>query len=257
MATLRIDDVTVHYDGQQKPAIVGTSLSVSRGEFVVLTGRSGCGKTTLLSVAAGLVEPAEGRVSVDGDNVTGPGADRALVFQDDALFPWLSVAENVAFSQRLRGVPSSERRRLAIDLLRKVHLEDVADKNIWELSGGMRQRVGLARALAAEPQFLLMDEPLGALDALTRERMQTLLIEVWRASNAGVVMVTHGIEEALLLGTRIVVMAPGPGRIVETLKADYSRRLIAGETVASVRADPEFQKARADLADSIFAGEVA
>ncbi len=257
MSILALDSVTVRYDGQESPAVLSASLTVSTGEFVVLTGRSGCGKTTLLSVAAGLVEPTSGGVSLDGRPISTPGSDRAMVFQDDALFPWLTVAENVGFALRLRGAPAAERRARAIEVLARVRLDGVADSRIWELSGGMRQRVGLARALAAEPRFLLMDEPLGALDALTRERMQGLLIDVWRTSGAGVVMVTHGIEEALLLATRIVVMAPNPGRIVETFSPNFSTRLIAGEPVASLRVDPEFQSARNRLSDAIFAGEAA
>lgn len=257
MSVLDLDKISVHYDGQALPAVERASLQVRQGEFVVLTGRSGCGKTTLLSVAAGLIEPTSGRVTIDGRPTTEPGADRAMVFQDDALFPWLSVAENVAFGLRLRGATAAERRAVAVEVLGRVHLNDVADKKIWELSGGMRQRVGLARALAASPQFLLMDEPLGALDALTRERMQGLLIDVWQASRAGVVMVTHGIEEALLLATRIVVMAPAPGRIVESFSVDFSQRLAAGEAVVAVRSTSAFQRARTDLAEAIFAGEAA
>lgn len=257
MSVLSLDDITVHYEGESHPAVVGASLAVGRGEFVVLTGRSGCGKTTLLSVAAGLVAPTRGRVTVDGSSVSEPGADRAMVFQNDALFPWLTVAENVAFALRLRGVPKAARHEAALDVLRRVRLDGAAGKRVWELSGGMRQRVGLARALAAEPQFLLMDEPLGALDALTRERMQGLLLDVWVSSGAGVIMVTHGIEEALLLATRILVMAPGPGRIVEEFKTDFAARLADGASVASVRAAASFQRARADLAEAIHAGETA
>lgn len=255
MSTLALENVTVRYDGQKQPAVIGASLSVERGEFVVLTGRSGCGKTTLLAVAAGLVSPSAGRVTVDGEAIPGPGADRAMVFQDDALFPWLTVAENVAFALRLRGVTKEQRRVEALKVLARVGLGDVPDKKIWELSGGMRQRVGIARALAAEPQFLLMDEPLGALDALTRERMQGLLLDVWRLSGSGVLMVTHGIEEALLLATRIVVMAPAPGRIVETFPANFATRIAGGEPVGAVRASAAFQKARAELVNAIYAGE--
>ncbi len=257
MSSLSLDAVTVHYEGQRVPAVVRASLTVSTGDFVVLTGRSGCGKTTLLSVAAGLVQPTAGSVSVDGRRTPLPGADRAVVFQDDALFPWLTVAENVAFALRMRGVAPVERRQRALGLLARVRLDGHADSRIWELSGGMRQRVGLARALAAEPRFLLMDEPLGALDALTRERMKGLLIELWAGSGTGVLMVTHGIEEALILATRIVVMEPGPGRIATTFDVDFARRIVAGEPIQSVRADPAFLRARTDLSEAIFRGEPA
>ncbi len=255
MAHLFLDHVSVHYDGQVQPAVTQASISVQSGDFVVLVGRSGCGKTTLLNVAAGLVPPIRGTVTVDGKTITSPGADRAVVFQNDALFPWLSVRDNVSFALKLRGVPAQERDAAATRLLERVKLDGIGGKAIWELSGGMRQRVGLARALAAEPDFLLMDEPLGALDALTRERMQTLLLDIWAANSVGVLMVTHGIDEALLLATRIVVLAPGPGRVVREIEAGFGRRYAGGEPVRSIKADPAFNQARAELEDSIFEGE--
>jgi len=254
---LALSRVGVRYAGQAAPAVSGASLAIANGEFVVLTGRSGCGKTTLLNVAAGLVAPTTGAATIDGRLIDGPGADRSVVFQNDALFPWLSVRDNVAFSLRMRGIDGAERRRRADELLRQVKLDGYGDRKVWELSGGMRQRVGLARALAAEPAFLLMDEPLGALDALTRERMQTLLLDVWAERDIGVLMVTHGIEEALLLGTRVVVMAPGPGRIVREFAVGFGRRYAGGEKVASIKADRDFVAARAELAEAIFQGELA
>ncbi|SDO68870.1 taurine ABC transporter ATP-binding protein [Phyllobacterium sp. OV277] len=257
MAHLVLDHVSVHYDGQAQPAVTQAGISVKSGDFVVLVGRSGCGKTTLLNTAAGLISPTGGTVTVDGKKVTAPGADRAVVFQNDALFPWLSVRDNVSFALKLRGIPAQERDAVAARLLELVKLDGIGGKAIWELSGGMRQRVGLARALAAEPDFLLMDEPLGALDALTRERMQTLLLDIWTANNIGVLMVTHGIDEALLLATRIVVLAPGPGRVVRQIDAGFGRRYVSGESVRSIKADPAFNRARAELEDSIFEGEAA
>jgi taurine transport system ATP-binding protein len=257
VSRLTLDQITLTYEGHARPAVSGCTIEVASGEFVVLTGRSGCGKTTLLSVAAGLVAPTAGTVELDGVAVGAPAADRAMVFQDDALFPWLTVSENVGFALTLRRIPSDEKRRRVEALLERVHLAGMGERRIWELSGGMRQRVGLARALAAEPKFLLMDEPLGALDALTRERMQSLLLDIWTTSGAGVAMVTHGLDEALLLATRIVVMAPDPGRIVERFDVGFSRRVIAGESVSAIKSSLEFQHARADLVDAIFAGEAA
>lgn len=215
MSRLVLSDITIQYEGSPVPAVRRASLAVETGDFVVLTGRSGCGKTSLLNVVAGFVQPSSGSATLDGAAIDGPGAERAVVLQSGALFPWLSVAENVAFALRLRGATKERRQAAAEALLAQVRLEGQGAQPIWRLSGGMRQRVGLARALAAEPDFLLMDEPLGALDALTRESMQTLLLDIWRSQPIGVLMVTHGIEEALLLGTRVVVMAPGPGRIVQ------------------------------------------
>jgi taurine transport system ATP-binding protein len=262
MPHLTLDKVSVHYDGQPSPAVERVSLDIGksdsgRGDFVVLVGRSGCGKTSLLNVAAGLVEPAGGLATVGGRPITGPGSDRAVVFQNDALFPWLTARENVAFALRLRGVPAGKRSRRADELLSLVKLGDAGDRRIWELSGGMRQRVGLARALAAEPEFLLLDEPLGALDALTRERMQTTLLDLWAAARVGVLMVTHGIEEALVLATRIVVLAPGPGHVVRTFETHFGRRYAAGEPIRAIKADPAFAAARAELTDAIFEGEAA
>ncbi|MGH7002825.1 MAG: taurine ABC transporter ATP-binding protein, partial [Alphaproteobacteria bacterium] len=239
------------------PAVVRARLSVAPGDFVVLTGRSGCGKTTLLNVAAGFVQPSAGDATVDGKAITAPGSNRAVVFQNDALFPWANVRDNVAFALRMRGMAKAERDHRAQDLLAQVGLENAGDKPVWELSGGMRQRVGLARALAADPAFLLMDEPLGALDALTRERMQTLLLDLWRSSRVGVLMVTHGIEEALLLATKIVVMKPGPGRVVREYAVDFSRHYAAGESIRSIRADPAFIAGRAELAETILEDEDA
>jgi taurine transport system ATP-binding protein len=257
MAQLDLIDVSIRYDGQKSPAVEHASLTVRTGDFIVLTGRSGCGKTSLLSAAACLVEPSRGRVELDGGPTMAPGADRAVVYQNDALFPWLSARDNVGFALRMKGVPKPERDARADELLARVRLPGAGDKAIWELSGGMRQRVGLARALAADPAFLLMDEPLGALDALTRERMQTLLLDIWAGSHLGVLMVTHGIEEALLLATQVVVMAPGPGRITTHFETDFGRRYVGGEQIKSIKSDPKFLAARAELADAIFEGEAA
>lgn len=257
MPTLSLDGVTVRYEDAAAPVVAPTSLSIASGDFVVLTGRSGCGKTSLLNVAAGLVTPAAGSVDVDGRPVTGPGADRAVVFQSDALFPWLSVRDNVAFALRMRGTVEPQRRETAERLLSQVKLDGFGDKKIWELSGGMRQRVGLARALAGQPDFLLMDEPLGALDALTRERMQTLLLDIWATTGVGVLMVTHSLDEAVLLATSIMVMAPGPGRIVRRLDMEFGKRYAGGEPVRSIKADRDFIQLRAELADEIFQGELA
>lgn len=257
MPRLSLIGVSIRYDGQTAPAVERANLEVRTGDFVVLTGRSGCGKTSLLSAAAGLVSPSSGRIELDGRAVDKPDAGRAVVYQNDALFPWLSVRDNVSFALRMRGLPKAERDSRSDELLAKVRLPDSGSKAIWELSGGMRQRVGLARALAAEPEFLLMDEPLGALDALTRERMQTLLLDIWAGNPLGVLMVTHGIEEALLLATKIIVVAPDPGRIVRSFDVDFSRRYVAGEPVKLIKARPDFIAARADLSDAIFEGEAA
>lgn len=229
----------------------GLNLAIGSGEFVAIIGRSGSGKTSILNLAAGFLSPTTGRVTVGNETVTGPGANRAVVFQDDALFAWLSARDNVALPLKLRHVDTAARRARADELLRLVGLGEHADKSIWQLSGGQRQRVGIARALAAEPQFLLMDEPLGALDAMTRERMQELLLDVWGASKAGVLLITHSVEEALFLATRIVVLAPDPGRIVLERDADFGRRYFAGEKARALRAESGFIALREELIAAI------
>lgn len=254
MSLLAFDDVSLAY-GPHGAVLSHLSLTFGRGEFLTVIGRSGSGKTSLLNLAAGFLRPGGGQITLAGKPVTAPGRDRAVVFQDDALFPWLTVAENAAFALRLSGVPKAARQARAEALLARVGLARQGAKRIWQLSGGQRQRLGIARALAAEPEFLLMDEPLGALDAMTRDRMQELLLRTWADSDTGVLLITHSVEEALFLGTRVVVLAPDPGRIVLELKADYGRRFLAGEPSRALRAEPGFISLREKLVAAIHAGE--
>ena len=196
------------------PVLDDIQLKVAENEFVVLLGRSGCGKTTLLNIIAGLERASSGEARVDNRVVTRPGAGKGMVFQQGALFPWLTARQNVEFAARNRGVPLGERSLRSAELLALVGLTGAQDKYPSELSGGMQQRVAIARALALDPDILLMDEPFGALDELTRIDMQNELLRVWAARRKTVVFVTHSIWEALMLADRIVVMAARPGRIV-------------------------------------------
>jgi len=205
------------------PALEDISLGVREGEFVTLIGPSGCGKTTLLKIVAGLLPWDAGEVLVDGKPVAGPGPERAVVFQHFALLPWADVLTNVCFGLELRGVPRRERERIGLALVEKVGLHGFARRYPRELSGGMQQRVGLARALAVNPRILLMDEPFGSLDAQTRRLMQEELLRLHEAERKTVLFVTHSMDEALRLGDRVIVISPRPGRVVEEIVVPLPR----------------------------------
>ncbi|MFE9769165.1 ABC transporter ATP-binding protein [Streptomyces sp. NPDC005808] len=209
--------------GKETVALEGIDLDVAPGEFVVMLGPSGCGKSTMLSLIAGLEQATGGSIEADGEPVVEPGPDRCMIFQQSSLYPWLSVAENVGFGLKLRGRPRAERRRVAQELLRTMGLGDVLDKHPDELSGGMRQRAAIARALAMEPKVLLMDEPFAALDVQTRAKLQDFIGQVWRDSGASVLFVTHSIDEAVSLADRIVVFTARPGRIKAVIPVELDR----------------------------------
>jgi len=214
---IELRDVSRTFDGHSGGAVAAlerVDLSVRSGEFVCLLGPSGCGKTTLLNLIAGLDTPTAGDVLADGEPLRGPGPDRALIFQDAALFPWLTVQGNVEFGLRMRGTPRHQRRQVAARLIEMVNLSQFARAHVHQLSGGMRQRVAIARALAVNPRVLLLDEPFGALDAITREMLHAELQELWMRSRMTVVFVTHNVRESVVLGDRVLVMSPRPGRIV-------------------------------------------
>ncbi len=252
MALLQLERISAQYPGAAEPVLADISLSLGPQQLLVALGPSGSGKTSLLNLIAGFVTPSAGRITLDGQAVQGPGADRGVVFQDDALLPWQDVLANVGFGLELAGVPRAQREARAREMLALVDLADFGSRRIWQLSGGQKQRVGLARALAADPRILLMDEPFGALDAFTREQMQELLLQVWQRTAKPVFLITHDIEEAVFLATELVLLAPNPGQIVERLQLDFGQRYAAGESARAIKSDPHFIETREHVLSRVF-----
>jgi taurine transport system ATP-binding protein len=250
---LELKDVAIRFATKSGPveAIADVSLSIKDGEFVSVVGPSGCGKTTLLNIIAGFLKPTWGSVLLDGEPILGPGADRAVIFQHPvALLPWLNVADNVALGLRLGRTSRKSKQamdKLVESSLRTVGLWGFRDRAIYELSGGMQQRVALCRVLVTESRMLLMDEPFGALDALTREKMQEELFRITRETGKTVFFITHSVDEAIFLGTSVVVMSPRPGRIIRTFDVALGNGPDRGDSRA-VKGEPAF----VDLRDEIL-----
>ena len=255
--TLVIDDISMRFDvpgGTAVQALQNVSLDLKAGELLAVLGPSGCGKTTLLNILAGFLAPTSGRVMLNGARVSGPGPERGMVFQQGALFEWMNVRRNVDFGPRMKGMAQAERNRITAHLLETVGLRDFGDKAVYELSGGMQQRVALARCLANDPAVMLMDEPLGALDALTREKMQGLVLKLWKETGKTVVLITHSVEEALLLGERLVVMAPRPGRIFKEYRLPFAERGVGGD-LREVKKSAGFAETRDEILSMIWGME--
>ena len=245
---LRIRGVARRFASQhgETLALQATDLDVAENDFVTILGPSGCGKSTLLRIVAGLDEASEGEVLLDGRPVRGPGADRGMVFQSYTLFPWLTVLDNVAFGLRERGLPREEQRRIAQGFVERVGLKGFQSHYPRQLSGGMQQRTALARALANRPRMLLMDEPFGALDHQTRELMQELLLGIWEAERTTVLFVTHDIDEAVFLGSRVVVMSARPGRVKLDLPVDLPH-----PRHYAMKTSPRFAALKAELMEQV------
>jgi NitT/TauT family transport system ATP-binding protein len=225
-------------------ALKNFSLEVGKGEFVSIVGPSGCGKSTFLNVLLGLIKPDSGELKLNDTPITGPGQERAMVFQEFGLLPWRTVRANVELGLEMKGMPAPQRAERAAELIKLVGLKDFERHYPHELSGGMKQRVGLARALATEPQVLLMDEPFAALDAQTRDLMQTELLQIWERTKKTVIFVTHSIEEAAYLSDRVIVMTARPGRTKETLKIQLRR-----PREYEMRLTPEFNEIKSRIWD--------
>ncbi len=243
-------------------ALKNINLTIEDQSFVVAIGASGCGKTTLLNLFAGFLNPTDGRIfyssSKKGEadqDIIGPGSDRGVVFQRHALLPWLNVIDNVSFGLKLQNTPVKEREEIAMENLRLVGLEDFVKSKIYQLSGGMQQRVGIARALTSNPSTLLMDEPLGALDALTRENTQELILDIWQKTNKKIFFITHSVEEAIFMATDLVVMSPRPGRITHKFKLDFCKKYLKVRDARKIKSLPEFIKIREQILEIIYADE--
>ena len=232
-------------------ALHDVSFELEPGRLLSLLGPSGCGKTTLLNILAGFLAPTSGEVKVGGERVTAPGRDRGMVFQQGALFEWLTVEENITFGPRMNRGDKEAYRARANELLDIVGLGGFGDKQVYELSGGMQQRVALARCLANDPDMILMDEPLGALDALTREKMQGLILDLWKETGKTIVLVTHSVEEALYLGDRLFVMAPRPGRIERDYELPFANIALDADA-RELKNSPEFIEKREEILSLIW-----
>ncbi|TMM52821.1 taurine ABC transporter ATP-binding protein [Sulfitobacter sabulilitoris] len=254
MTGLSIEHLSMRFDlpdGGAVQALKDVSLDLKAGELLSVLGPSGCGKTTLLNIVAGFLAPTEGKIVLNGHDVKGPDAERGMVFQQGALFEWMSVRENVGFGPSMKGMPKHDKAKVVNRLLDVVGLQDFKEKAVYELSGGMQQRVALARCLANDPDVILMDEPLGALDALTREKMQSLVLKLWKETGKTIILITHSVEEALLLGERLLVMAPRPGRIHREYRLPFAEMGV-GADLREVKKHPEFAQKREEILSMIW-----
>jgi NitT/TauT family transport system ATP-binding protein len=251
MSAVRFEDVGVEFDTDNGPMRVvdGVSFDIAQGEFVSIIGPSGCGKTTMMNILGGFVQPTKGRVLLDGKPVTKPGPDRGVIFQEYGVFPWLTVRGNIEFGLKLRAnaTPAAQRGEIVERYMRLMGLADFAGHYPKHLSGGMRQRLALARAYAVRPEFLLMDEPFGALDAQTRSAMQDLLLEVLQTEGKTVMLITHSVEEAIYLSSRIIVVTARPARIREIIDVPFGY-----PRAEQVHEDPRFGELRSRIRELVM-----
>jgi len=249
-----LENLSMRFDlpnGEAVHALKNVSLTLNKGELLSVLGPSGCGKTTLLNIVAGFLAPTEGKLVLNDHDIGGPDAERRMVFQQGALFEWMSVRENVGFGLLMKKTPEDEKAKVVNRLLDVVGLREFKEKAVYELSGGMQQRVALARCLANDPDVILMDEPLGALDALTREKMQSLVLKLWKETGKTIILITHSVEEALLLGERLIVMAPRPGRIHKEYHLPFAELGVTTD-LREVKKHPDFGTKREEILNMIW-----
>ena len=255
MADLKIQDLNMIFTNPQTGAAVhalkDVTFDLKQGELLSVLGPSGCGKTTMLNIVAGFLNPTSGSIHLGDTLIEGPGVERGMVFQQGALFEWLTVAKNVDFGLRMKGVDAATRRTEVERWLEIVGLQGFGDTPTYQLSGGMQQRVALARCLINDPDVILMDEPLGALDALTREKMQSLVLDIWKKTGKTIMIITHSVEEALLLGERLFVMAPRPGRLHKEYRLPFAERGLT-ESLRDIKQDAEFSTVREEILTMIW-----
>jgi taurine transport system ATP-binding protein len=237
--------------GEAVHALKDLNFTLKQGELLAVLGPSGCGKTTLLNITAGFLRPTSGNISLSGKEINGPGVERGMVFQQGALFEWLTVAENVNFGLRMKKEDPVEIAEKVEEWLDIVGLSGFGSTPTYQLSGGMQQRVALARCLINDPDLILMDEPLGALDALTREKMQSLVLKIWKETGKTIILITHSVEEALLLGERLFVMAPRPGRIHKEYQLPFASMGLTGD-LRTIKNDEEFVSKREEILTMIW-----
>lgn len=238
-------------NGSCVEALKNVSLQLQKGELLSILGPSGCGKTTLLNIIGGFLSATSGQAVLNDKTIVGPNAERGMVFQQGALFEWMSVRKNIAFGPAMKGISTTQINQQVDQLLETVGLHGFADKAVYELSGGMQQRVALARCLANDPDVILMDEPLGALDALTREKMQALILKLWQETGKTIILITHSVEEALLLGERLLVMAPRPGRIHKEYRLDFATQALKSN-LREVKKQADFRSKQEEILSMIW-----
>jgi taurine transport system ATP-binding protein len=254
MADLVVENLNMRFEtpnGGVVQALEDVSFTLKRGELLAVLGPSGCGKTTLLNMIAGFLRPSSGQISLDGQLIDGPGVERGMVFQQGALFEWLTVAENVNFGLRMKHAERTEIAEKVQEWLGIVGLQGFGDTPTYQLSSGMQQRVALARCLINDPDLILMDEPVGALDALTRDKMQALVLKIWKETGKTIMIITHSMEEALLLGERLFVMAPRPGRLHKSYQLPFAERGVSADA-REIKRSSEFIKRREEILGMIW-----